>query len=177
VEKERVINTQTAIWHGSMKKNKMWSHHGATVDWSTARNHLNVSQEWHKWDCFMTEFWKVDGILMWKNRKTAYLSIHLGSPYEVRISDILDQGNWYINTYSLKRYQWIINSDKNTRNVHFLYIHVVSLMIKLPWYTVYIIVGLEWRNTCMHFYALGRIIYANLESLSLFYNATGNQEH
>ena len=29
----------------------------------------------------------------------------------------------------------------------------------------------------MHFYALGRIIYANLESLSLFYNATGNQEH
>ena len=29
----------------------------------------------------------------------------------------------------------------------------------------------------MHFYALGRIIYANLESLSLFYKATGNQEH
>ena len=35
----------------------------------------------------------------------------------------------------------------------------------------------KWRNTCMHFYALGRIIYVNLESLSLFYKATGNQEH
>ena len=29
----------------------------------------------------------------------------------------------------------------------------------------------------MDFYALGRIIYVNLESLSLFYKATGNQEH
>ena len=42
-------------------------------------------------------------------------------------------------------------------------------MIMLPWYAVYIIVGLEWRNACMNFYALERIIYANLESLSLFY--------
>ena len=50
-------------------------------------------------------------------------------------------------------------------------------MIVLPWYTVYIIVGLEWRNTCMDFYALGGIIYANLESLSLFYKTTGNQEY
>ena len=50
-------------------------------------------------------------------------------------------------------------------------------MIMLPWYTVYIIVGLEWRNACMDFYAFGRIIYANLESLSLFYKTTGNQEH
>ena len=29
----------------------------------------------------------------------------------------------------------------------------------------------------MDFYALGRMIYANLASLSLFYKATGNQEH
>ena len=44
------------------------------------------------------EFWKVDGILMYKSRKTVYLPIHLGSSYEVRISDILDQGNWNSNT-------------------------------------------------------------------------------
>ena len=49
----------------------------------------------------------------------------------------------------------------------FFTIHVVSLMIMLPWYAVYIIVGLEWRNACMNFYALERIIYANMESLSL----------
>ena len=30
---------------------------------------------------------------------------------------------------------------------------------------------------CMDFYALRRIIYANLDSLSLFYKATGNQGH
>ena len=29
----------------------------------------------------------------------------------------------------------------------------------------------------MDFYALGRIIYCKMESLSLFFNATGNQEH
>ena len=29
----------------------------------------------------------------------------------------------------------------------------------------------------MDFYALRRIIYANLDSLSLFYKATGNQGH
>ena len=29
----------------------------------------------------------------------------------------------------------------------------------------------------MDFYALGGIIYANLESLSLFYKTTGNQEY
>ena len=28
-------------------------------------------------------------------------------------------------------------------------------MIMLPWYTVYIMVGLEWRNTCMDFMHLG----------------------
>ena len=33
------------------------------------------------------------------------------------------------------------------------------------------------ENTCMDFYAFGRIIYANLESLSSFYKTTGNQEH
>ena len=49
-------------------------------------------------------------------------------------------------------------------------------MIMLQWYTVYIIVGVEWRDTCMDFYALGRIISANLESLSLFYKAIENQE-
>ena len=123
------------------------------------------------------EFWKVDGILMWKNRKAVYLSIHLGSSYEVRICNILDQGNWDINTYNIIRYQWIIMSDKNIKKSSFLTMHVVSLMIMLPWYTAYIIVGLEWRNTCMDFYVLWRIIYSNLESLSLFYKGTGNQEH
>ena len=33
-------------------------------------------------------------------------------------------------------------------------------MIMLPWYTAYIIVGLEWRNTCMHFYALDIAFFA-----------------
>ena len=42
-------------------------------------------------------------------------------------------------------------------------------MIMSPWYAVYIIVGLEWRNAYMNYYALERIIYANMESLSLFY--------
>ena len=42
---------------------------------------------------FMMEFLKVNGIPMWKNRKTVYLSINLGSSYEGRISDILSQGN------------------------------------------------------------------------------------
>ena len=83
---------------------------------------------------------------MRKSGKTAYLSINLGSCYEVRISNILDQGNWDINTYSIKKFS-------------FFTIHVVSLMIMLPWYTVYIIVGLERRNTCMDFYALGRITW------------------
>ena len=50
-------------------------------------------------------------------------------------------------------------------------------MIMLPWYAIYIIVGLEWRNAYMDIYALERIIYANMESLSLFHKATGNQEH
>ena len=50
-------------------------------------------------------------------------------------------------------------------------------MIMLPWYAVYIIVGLEWRNACMNFYALERIIYANTEILSLFYKEQENQEH
>ena len=106
----------------------MWCQHGATVDSSKARSHLSVSWEWYKWDGFMMEFWMVDGILMWKNRKTVYLSIHLGSSYEVRISDILDQGNWDINTHSIIRYHWIIKSDKNTRNVHFL-----PFMLYLSW--------------------------------------------
>ena len=30
----------------------------------------------------------------------------------------------------------------------------------LPWYTAYIIVGLEWRITCMHFYALDIAFFA-----------------
>ena len=47
----------------------------------------------------------------------------------------------------------------------------------LPWYTVYIIVGLERRNTCIDYYAFGRIIYATLESLSSLYKTTGNQKH
>ena len=123
------------------------------------------------------EFWNVDGTLMCKNRKTVHLSIHLGSSYEVRISDTQDQGNWDINTYSIIRYQWKIKSDKNTRYVHFFTIHLVSLMIMLPWYTAYIIVGLEWRNTYMDFYALGRIIYCKMDSFSLFFNPTGIQEH
>ena len=38
-------------------------------------------------------------------------------------------------------------------------------MIMLQWYVVYITVGLEWRT-----------IYVNLESLCLFYKATGNEE-
>ena len=126
---------------------------------------------------FMMEFWNVDGTLMCKNRKTVHLSIHLGSSYEVRISDIQDQGNWDINTDSIIRYQWKIKSDKNMRYVHFFTIHVISLMIMLPWYTVNIIVGLEWRNICMDFFALWRIIYSNLESLSLFFNATESQEY
>ena len=29
----------------------------------------------------------------------------------------------------------------------------------------------------MNFYALRRIVYASLDTLSLFYKATGNQEH
>ena len=47
-------------------------------------------------------------------------------------------------------------------------------MLMLPWYTAYIIVGLEWGNACMDFYAFGRIMYCKMESLFLFYNATGN---
>ena len=105
------------------------------------------------------EFWKVDGILMCKKSKTVYLSIHLGLSYEVTMSDILYQGNWDINMYIIVRDQWIIMSDKNIKKSSFLTMHVVSLMIMLPWYTIYTIVGLEWRNTCMDFYALGRIIY------------------
>ena len=40
----------------------------------------------------------------------------------------------------------IINSDKNTRNIHFFNTHT-SLMIMLPWCATYIIVGLHWRES------------------------------
>ena len=36
-EGEGNINTQITIWHGRVKKEKMWCQHSATVDWSKAR--------------------------------------------------------------------------------------------------------------------------------------------
>ena len=66
----------------------------AIVGWSTARSHLDVRTRSF---CSNTtvmavwwEFWKTDGILIYKNRKTEYLSIHLGSSYDVHIYYIRD---------------------------------------------------------------------------------------
>ena len=68
----------------------------------------------------MMEFWKVAGILMCKKSKTVYLSIHLGSSYDVRIAYVLDQGNWDINTYSIIKYQWIFKFEKTQEMFIFL---------------------------------------------------------
>ena len=106
---------------------------GATVHWSTVRSHLDVRTriflELHNCIGLLMEIWKADRILICKRRKTACLSIHLGSSYDVCIAYILDQGDWDINTYSIIMYQWKIKSDKNkTRNAHFL-----TDMLYLSW--------------------------------------------
>lgn len=87
-------------------------------------------------DSFMMEFWKADGILICKNRKTTYLSTHLGSSYEVNISYILHQGNWDLNAYSILSCQWIIKLNQNTINVYLFNRYVIFLMIIFPEFAI-----------------------------------------
>ena len=49
-------------------------------------------------------------------------------------------------------YRWGFEELTKTQEMFIFNINVVSLMIMLPWYAIYMIVGSEWRNACMDFF-------------------------